>query len=243
MEARSRDNRPRPIRREEFLKALYPLYAGTRLYEAFEKFDRWEFTPRGWKRLAYKNMIVPLGKGSSLSEPLLVAQMINLADLGLLAFTPYKTALEIGTGAGFQTGLLSHCAREVFTVECNPRLMSKAKINLASFGVTNVRFHLGDGLEGWPDPNIKFDAIIVAAATKEVPPKLEYQLAEGGRLVIPVGDLHSQDLIVVTKRRGVIRLDRKGGVSFVPLVSNGQGGFTEDEAEKLIGKPKLTAQE
>ena len=228
MEARPVDYRPRSVRKAEFLKKLYPVYAGTRLYQAFEMFDRWDFTPKGQKSLAYQNRVINLGSGSSISEPLLVARIITLSGLALTSFDPQKTVLEIGTGAGFQTALLSHCAKEIYTIEYNPRLLITAQRILSSLGISNVYFRLGDGLQGWPG-HLKFDAIILSAAAKEMPPQLLIQLNHRGKMVIPIGDLYDQELTVATKHHDRITTQVIGKVKFYPLISDETGGFNEED--------------
>jgi protein-L-isoaspartate(D-aspartate) O-methyltransferase len=126
--------------------------------------------------------------------------------------------LEIGTGSGYQTAILAHLVREVFTIERLPDLLVEAEARFARLGLNNVRTRLGDGAGGWPE-EAPFDGILVTAAAPRPPATLPQQLVYGGRLVIPVGDLASQELVVLQRTATGFEERRAGGVRFVPLIS------------------------
>jgi protein-L-isoaspartate(D-aspartate) O-methyltransferase len=133
--------------------------------------------------------------------------------------------LEIGTGSGYQTAILAHLGLRVHTVERLPDLLVEAEERFRRLGLGNIETRLGDGAGGWPE-RAPFQGVIVTAAVPCVPPPLTEQLAPGGRLVIPVGDLASQDLVIVERGATGLRERRAGGVRFVPLIS--RLAFTEE---------------
>jgi len=189
---------------------------------------RW--VPREWflpPRLAgdaYSDGPLPIGNGQTISQPYVVALMTER-----LAPRRRSRILEIGTGSGYQTAILAHLAGNgrIFTVERLPDLLVEAEERFRRLGLTNIETRLGDGAAGWPE-DAPFDGIIVAAAAPRVPEPLLAQLAPGGRLVIPVGDLASQELVILERPVNGERLVERqaGGVRFVPLIS--RLGFTED---------------
>jgi protein-L-isoaspartate(D-aspartate) O-methyltransferase len=183
------------------------------------------WTPREWflppdlARSAYDDAPLPIGNGQTISQPYVVALMTHL-----LAPRRRHRILEIGTGSGYQTAVLARLAGTVFTIERLPDLLVEAEERFRRLGLTNVETRLGDGAVGWPDA-APFDGILVAAAAPRVPDPLVAQLAPGGRLVIPLGDLASQELVVFHRTpRGLIK-QREGSVRFVPLIS--RLAFTE----------------
>ncbi len=189
---------------------------------------RW--APREWflpphlARDAYNDAPLPIGSGQTISQPYVVALMTERLD-------PRRThrILEIGTGSGYQTAILAYLAGngKVFTVERLPDLLVEAEERFRRLGLTNIETRLGDGAAGWPEEG-PFDGIIVAAAAPRVPEPLTAQLAPCGRLVIPVGDLASQELVILQRSRNGERLvqQQAGGVRFVPLIS--RLAFTEE---------------
>jgi protein-L-isoaspartate(D-aspartate) O-methyltransferase len=128
--------------------------------------------------------------------------------------------LEIGTGSGYQAAVLSRLAREVYTIEIVPELASRAETDLRRLGYANVQVRHGDGYRGWPE-HAPFDAIVVTAAPEHVPQPLVDQLAVGGRLVVPVGDVF-QDLVLVTRDESGVRQERLIGVRFVPMTGEAE---------------------
>lgn len=162
---------------------------------------------------AYEDTALPIGHGQTISQPFVVALMTQL----LLEVGP-RRVLEVGTGCGYQTAVLANLCRQIFTIERVEALVPKAKERLQRLGVRNVVTKFGDGYKGW-EAHGPFDGIIVTAAPAEVPPDLIAQLADGGRLVVPVGGDGDQNLKVIDKRDDVLTervLDR---VRFVPLVN------------------------
>lgn len=156
---------------------------------------------------------VPIGQGQTTSQPSLIAKMIEALEL-----TGSERVLEVGTGFGYQAALLAHLAAEVYTIERFDDLAASARANLAACGLGDVVVVTGDGTRGLP-AQAPFDGIIVAAAATEVPPVLAEQLADGGRLVAPVGPSGQQAVEVYEGRGGQLtRLKRLVGVRFVPLV-------------------------
>lgn len=164
---------------------------------------------------AYDDGPLPIGNAQTISQPFIVALMT--AELGC---GRRSRVLEVGTGSGYQTAVLAHIARMVFTVERLPDLLVEAEERFRRLGLTNIETRLGDGATGWPE-RAPFDGILVTAAAPHVPAPLADQLAGGGRLVIPLGDLALQELVVVERRAtgGGFLERRAGGVRFVPLIS------------------------
>jgi protein-L-isoaspartate(D-aspartate) O-methyltransferase len=192
--------------------------AGAAVRDALAAVPRHAFVPRELVDAAYDNRPLPIGHGQTISQPFIVALMTELAGLG-----PDDTALEIGTGCGYQTAVLARIARHVHSVEIVPALSAGARERLDALGIANVTLHVGDGHAGWPDA-APYDAVLVTAAPPDVPPALLDQLRVGGRLVLPLGEPHgAQDLCVVEKRAdGSTALQRKLAVQFVPM-TGGRG--------------------
>lgn len=177
------------------------------------------WTPREWflpphlARSAYDDGPLPIGSGQTISQPYVVALMT-----ASLAPRRRDRILEIGTGSGYQTAILARLAHTVFTVERRPDLLVEAEERFRRLGLTNIHTRLGDGAAGWPEA-APFDGILVTAAAPRIPDPLLEQLAPGGRLVIPVGDLASQDLVILRRTSHGFEERRAGGVRFVPLIS------------------------
>ena len=173
---------------------------------------------------AYSDAPLPIGSGQTISQPYVVALMTE-------RLAPKRTdrILEIGTGSGYQTAILARLARsgKIFTIERLPDLLVEAEERFRRLGLTNIETRLGDGAAGWPE-EAPFNGIIVAAAAPRIPEPLMAQLAPGGRLVIPVGDLASQELVILErpKNGGQLLQRQAGGVRFVPLIS--RLAFTEE---------------
>jgi len=191
------------------------------LLEAMRKIPREKFVDEEFKGSAYEDHPLPIGEGQTISQPYIVALMTQSLKL-----KGKEKVLEIGTGSGYQTAILAELSREVYSIERYESLVARARLVLESLGYTNVQIFTGDGTEGLEE-YAPYDRIIVTAAAPQVPPPLIEQLAEGGRLVIPVGSLYSQDLQVVEKKRGKIFTRTEGGCVFVPLV--GKYGWQKDE--------------
>ena len=187
---------------------------------AFELTPRHLFVPSGVMHRAYEDNALPIGSGQTISQP-----SVHARYLQLLKLNGHEKVLEVGTGSGYQTVLLSHLAEQVFSIERVPVLLDRAREVIAVCGVRNVSLMLGDGTLGWREFS-PYDAILVSAAAPEIPQPLVDQLAEGGRLVAPLGDRVEQMLVMVTKRAD--RLERRdiAPVRFVPLV--GTHGWSDD---------------
>jgi protein-L-isoaspartate(D-aspartate) O-methyltransferase len=178
------------------------------------------FVPSTLAHAAYDDAPLPIGQGQTISQPYIVALMTA-------ALAPRRThrVLEIGTGSGYQTAVLARIVREVHTVERLASLADDAAARLARLGHTNVVCHVGDGSAGWPDAG-PYDGILVTAAAPAIPQPLIDQLAPGGRLVVPVGDLGWQTLTVVERAADGLRTWTEGDCRFVPLI--GRFAFAED---------------
>src|SRR5690348_48513 len=173
---------------------------------------RHEFVPEEFRARAYEDLPLPIGSGQTISQPYIVAAMTVA-----LRLLPTDRTLEIGSGLGYQAAVLSLLAREVFTIERRHELASAASEKLSSLGYHNVHVHCGDGTLGLPE-FAPFNAILVAAAAPAAPQPLLAQLAEGGRMIIPVGDAENQELQLIEKRGGKLFTKMLEGCRFVPLV-------------------------
>jgi len=180
---------------------------------------RHEFVPKELRSRAYEDMPLPIGGGQTISQPYIVAAMTAALHLQL-----NDRVLEIGTGCGYQAAVLSLLAKEVFTIERRPELASAASATLARLGYPNAHVHCGDGTLGLPE-FAPFDAILVAAAAPAVPKPLLAQLAEGGRMILPVGDAEHQELQLIEKRGDAFPTRMLESCRFVPLV--GYHGWQE----------------
>ena len=188
-----------------------------RVLAAMRKIPRHLFVPKGYERAAYDDRPLPIGEGQTISQPYIVAVMTEQLEL-----KPQDRVLEVGTGSGYQAALLAELAGEVISIERLERLADRARESLTRAGVTGVQVVVGDGTGGYP-PEAPYDAIVVTAASPTVPGPLIDQLAEGGRLVAPVGPRDCQDLIKLVKHEGRVESIPLGGVCFVPLI--GQFGW------------------
>ncbi|HEX8725963.1 MAG TPA: protein-L-isoaspartate(D-aspartate) O-methyltransferase [Gemmatimonadaceae bacterium] len=185
---------------------------------AFELTPRHEFVPTGIRHRAYEDTALPIGNGQTISQP-----SVHGRSLQLLRLTGRERVLEIGTGSGYQTVLLSHLVDQVFSIERVAPLMESARLQIRALDVNNVSLLVGDGTVGWRD-YAPYDAIIVSAASPDVPAPLLGQLADGGRLLVPVGDRSTQTLVLVTRRGDAFDREDLDAVRFVPLL--GRHGWT-----------------
>jgi protein-L-isoaspartate(D-aspartate) O-methyltransferase len=182
-----------------------------RLLAAFESVPRHLFIPTEYRHHAYADVPLPLGYGQTISQPYIVAFMTHLLEL-----TGSERILEVGTGSGYQAAILSHLAAEIHTVEMIPELFTQAEKILSELGCANVYCHLADGSLGWME-SAPYDGILVTAAAPSAPQTLLSQLAEGGRLVLPVGDRGYQELEIWQRVNGEFTRRPSLGVCFVPL--------------------------
>ncbi|MFT3828260.1 MAG: protein-L-isoaspartate(D-aspartate) O-methyltransferase [Opitutaceae bacterium] len=187
-----------------------------RVLAAMAAVPRHEFVPVELRSEAYADHPLAIGQGQTISQPYIVALMLQLLALPVEATVLEATVLEIGAGCGYQAAVLGHLAREVCTIEIVPELARGAELTLARLGARNIAVRLGDGRRGWPE-RAPFAGIVVAAATRELPPAWGEQLALGGRLVVPLGRRGEQWLHVFTKEATGWRDERVIPVRFVPL--------------------------
>jgi protein-L-isoaspartate(D-aspartate) O-methyltransferase len=202
------------------MKALDP-----RVMAVMGRVPREKFVPLELHDAAYDNGPLPIGHGQTISQPYIVALMTDLLKLG-----EDDRVLEIGTGSGYQTGILSCLAKAVYTIELIPELGEVAAGKLTSLNYTNIHYRIGNGYAGWPE-HAPYDAIIVTAAAPEVPPALIDQLKPGGRLVIPVGwQYMPQELMLIEKdTHNAVRSRGILGVAFVPLQDKAPAGRDDSQ--------------
>ncbi len=191
-----------------------------RVLEAMEIAPRHLFVAADLVSRAYADEPLPIGEGQTISQPFMVAAMAEA-----LLLNGSERVLEVGCGSGYQAAVLSRLAREVIAIETRPALAALARERLESLGYANVTVEEGDGSAGWPRA-APYDAILVTAAAPQVPQPLVDQLAEGGRLVIPVGGSNHQELLLIVKRDGGTREQSLYSCRFVPLV--GRYGWRQD---------------
>jgi protein-L-isoaspartate(D-aspartate) O-methyltransferase len=196
---------------------LAPAIADQRVLAAIATIPRERFVPSPYRYRAYENVALPIACGQTISQPLVVARMLEM-----LAPDLADRVLDVGTGSGYHAALLALLSDHVWTIERHAALSELAEHTIRELGIDNVTFVVGDGWEGLP-AQAPFDAINVAAATGEdVPAALEAQLAEGGRLVAPVGSA-DQHLIVTRRTTAGLVRHRREAVRFVPLVHEADG--------------------
>lgn len=183
-----------------------------RVLDAMLRVPRQEFVDAPYRSEAYDDHPLPIGEEQTISQPFIIAISLQALELD-----GTESVLEIGTGSGYQTALLSLLAREVYSVERHPTLAENAAITLTRLGLGNVTIEVGDGSRGWPE-HAPYGAILVAAAAPKLPESLVQQLAEGGRMVIPVGQPHTQVLQRVRKNQGKALIEPMEGCRFVPLI-------------------------
>ena len=193
------------------------LVTDVHVLDAMANVPRAEFVPESHRGAAYDDIPLPIGHDQTISQPLVVALMTQALELRRT-----DRALEVGTGSGYQAAVLRQLVDHVDTVERIPALASQAAALLKELDVDHVEVHTGDGTLGWPS-GAPYDAIIVTACGPEVPAPLLEQLADGGRLVAPVGPRHAQELVRVRRTGDRTECEDLGPVSFVPLL--GEAGW------------------
>jgi protein-L-isoaspartate(D-aspartate) O-methyltransferase len=179
---------------------------------AIDQTPRHRFIPTGIRHRAYEDSALPIGNGQTISQP-----SIHARYLELLKLTGNEKVLEIGTGSGYQTALLSVLASQVFSIERIPELLDNARDTIRQLGLRNISFLLGDGTLGWRQ-YAPYDAILVGAGAPEVPSPYLEQLKEGGRVLIPLGGKEEQTLYMFTRRGDELQQVEVAPVRFVPLV-------------------------
>ena len=185
--------------------------------EAMKRVPRHLFMPPEVRQYAYIDRPVPIGEGQTISQPYIVALMTQTVDP-----KPQDRALEVGTGSGYQAAVLAELVEEVYTIEIIPVLAQRAGQTLSGLGYDNVEVRQGDGYQGWPE-KAPFDIILVTAAPEEIPQPLIDQLAEGGKLVVPLGAQGDvQILTLLTKEQGEVKRTSITSVRFVPMTGEAQ---------------------
>lgn len=186
-----------------------------RILEAFDKVERHLFVDSSLQNEAYIDSPLPIGEGQTISQPYIVALMTDVLEL-----ERKDKVLEIGTGSGYQAAILGELVDSVFTIEIVEPLGAMARDRLKQLGYNNIFVLIGDGYRGWPE-HAPFDAIIVTCAPEKIPQPLIDQLAEGGRMVIPVG-AYWQELVLVVKQGDKISKSNIAPVRFVPMTGESQ---------------------
>lgn len=186
--------------------------------KAFDDVPRHEFVPSGVRHRAYEDSPLPIGQGQTISQP-----WVHAKYLELLALTGTERVLEIGTGSGFLSALLTKLSAHVFSIERIAPLAEQARDSLRRCGIEHVIQRIGDGTLGWPEYG-PYDAILVGAASPDVPQPLLDQLSEGGQLLIPVGDRETQHLLRIRRTAEGFARTKLDAMRFVPLI--GAHGFT-----------------
>jgi protein-L-isoaspartate(D-aspartate) O-methyltransferase len=194
-----------------------------RVIDAMLTVPRERFVEEGLKEQAYGDYPLPIGEGQTISQPYIVALMTES-----LALEGHERVLEIGTGSGYQTSILALLAEKVYSIERITAIASRARKLFDEAHCSNVVIRIGDGTDGWPE-EAPFEAIIVTAASPDVPDTLLKQLSEGGKMVIPVGSEFEQTLLKVTRRGGRFIKESMGGCRFVKLI--GRHGWSANKVE------------
>jgi protein-L-isoaspartate(D-aspartate) O-methyltransferase len=184
-----------------------------RVLDAFLRVPRHEFIPEPYRDRAYEDHPLPIGDGQTISQPYIVAIMLDALEL-----KPTDKVLEVGTGSGYVTALLAELTAQVYSIERHSALAAEAQRVLTTLGYTNVEIVVGDGTAGLP-AHAPYDAIIVSAASSELPPALLSQLREGGRMIIPVGPADTQQLQLIRVVDGHPQISLREACRFVPLIS------------------------
>ena len=189
--------------------------ADSLVLQVMTKIPRHEFVPPPLSSMAYRDHPLPIGEDQTISQPYIVAFMTQALEL-----EAGDRVLEIGTGSGYQAAVLARLVAEVYSIEIIPSLGNPARELLQRLGFDNIAVRIGDGYAGWPS-KAPFNAIMVTAAPHHVPPALVEQLAEGGRVVLPVGDQY-QELLRLSKRDGKVHAESLLPVRFVPMTGEAQ---------------------
>ncbi len=181
-----------------------------RVIKAMLKVKRHLFVPKEYLDSAYSDKPIPIEKEQTVSQPYMVALMTEL-----LNSSPGKKILEIGTGSGYQSAILAETGCDLYTIEIIEDIAANARKTLEKLGYSNIKYRIGDGYRGWEE-NAPFEGIIVTAAPADIPDKLIEQLSQGGRMIIPVGDL-SQELLLIENTNEGVKRKKITAVRFVPM--------------------------
>ena len=189
------------------------------ILSAIKKVPRALFVNKNYSQRAYENIALPTECGQTISQPYVIAYMIDCLNL-----KKTDKVLEIGSGTGYQAAIISHLCQKIYTIEIFDKLSNQTKINMGKLKIKNVIYKLGNGLNGWGE-KILFDSIIVSAASKEIPPKLLQNLKNNGKLIIPKKyPLENQKLILIEKKsENNFKKKELFDVKFVPLLNNNNG--------------------
>jgi protein-L-isoaspartate(D-aspartate) O-methyltransferase len=187
-----------------------------KVMQAMKQVHREDFVPDDLRHASFRDGALPVGCGQTISQPFIVALMTDLLDLD-----ENSVVLEIGTGTGYQTAILSRLAHKVFSIERIRELEESARLRLEELGYDNIEIRPGDGCRGWQQ-EAPFDGIIVTAAAASIPPALLEQLRPGGRMVIPVGPpgMHQDLMLISSNPQGEVESRKILGVAFVPLIED-----------------------
>src|SRR4051794_6285537 len=190
--------------------------------DAMRRVPREAFVEAGFEEFAYEDGPLPIGERQTISQPYIVALMIEAAEM-----KPGDKVLEVGAGSGYAAAVMSQIADRVYAIERHPSLAESARRRFAKLGYNNIELRIGGGTKGWPESAL-FNAILVAAGGREVPPALKEQLAIGGRLVVPVGEAERWQRLLKITRTSETNYEQEdlGTVAFVPLI--GEQGWAED---------------
>jgi protein-L-isoaspartate(D-aspartate) O-methyltransferase len=210
------------LARSELVDHLRREIKDERVLAAMTRVPRELFVPSSYWHAAYEDRPLPIGQGQTISQPLIVAMMTEALEL-----EGDENVLEVGTGSGYQAAILAELAKWVVTVERHPDLAQKATETLEKLGYTNVEVHLAEAKLGWQH-KAPYNAIVVSAGAPTVPKELLDQLAVGGRLIIPVGTRHEQNLLKVTKKEHDTAIQDLGACRWVPLI--GDAAWSEENA-------------
>lgn len=191
-----------------------------RILEVFTKLERHRFVPEEFRKSSYADYPVPIGEGQTISQPYMAALMTQSLEV-----SPEDKILEVGTGSGYQAAILAELAKEVYTVERMESLAGRAEWLLGDLGYGNIRIKVDDGTLGWKEKS-PFNKIIITAASPRIPLPLTEQLAEDGKLILPLGESFSQVLTLVEKKEKRLEHKQICGCVFVPLV--GKYGWHKD---------------
>ena len=201
--------------KHSLIRSLDHEIADKRVVEAIGRVPREAFVRQELRAAAYEDRPLGIGFGQTISQPFIVALMIQALEL-----RGGEKVLEVGTGSGYVAAILARLAAQVITVECIPQLAESSSLVLERLGYSNIETHVSAGILGWPE-KAPYEAIIVSAGAPSVPETLVDQLAWNGRLVIPAGSRSQQELLKVTKLRTGNRVENLGGCYFVPLIGEG----------------------
>ncbi len=198
--------------RAKLIEHLSPEIKDRRVLEVMGRLPRENFVPPEVRRQAYEDKPLPIGAGQTISQPYIIALMTEALELA-----GREKVLEVGTGSGYQTAILSELAKKIISVERVPALAESAEKLLKELGYTNIEIHLAEETLGWQQ-GAPYDAIMVTAGAPDIPDDLLKQLAVGGRMIIPTGSRYMQELCKVTRRRDGVRVENLGGCRFVSLI-------------------------